>query len=64
MYIRPEYRAQGTGTEFVKEFEAWPEEENADRMRVEVTSQNEKRISFYEDQGLQDYARTMEKDIS
>jgi ribosomal protein S18 acetylase RimI-like enzyme len=63
MYVEPEYRSQGIGTEFVEEFEQWASEHDADRMRIEVTSQNEKGINFYEEQGLEDYARTMEKDL-
>lgn len=64
MYITPEHRGRGIGTEFVETFESWAEKHNADRIRVEVTSQNGRGLRFYEDQGLQDYARTLEKDIS
>lgn len=63
MYVEPEYRSQGIGTQFVGKFETWALEQNADRMRVEVTSQNKKGINFYKEQGLEDYARTMEKDL-
>ncbi|MFB6245382.1 MAG: N-acetyltransferase family protein [Candidatus Nanohaloarchaea archaeon] len=63
MYVEPDYRREGIRTEFVNEFQRWAEEKDADRMRVEVTSQNEKGISFYENQGLEDYARIMEKDL-
>lgn len=63
MYVELEYRSQGIGTKFMEEFEEWAEEQNADRIRVEVTSQNEKGISFYEKNGLEDYARIMEKEL-
>lgn len=64
MYVEPEYRSQGIGTEFMEEFEEWAENSNADRMRVEVTSQNREGIRFYEKNGLKDYARIMEKKIN
>jgi len=63
MYVEPKYRSQGIGTRFVDKFENWAEQREADRMRVEVTSQNKKGISFYEDNGLEDYARIMEKEL-
>lgn len=63
MYVEPGHRSQGIGTRFVDRFESWAEEHNADRMRVEVTSQNEDGIRFYERNGLQDYAQIMEKEL-
>ncbi len=63
MYVLPEYRSHGIGTEFVERFERWAEEHNVERLRVEVTSQNKKGIRFYENNGLEDYARTMEKEL-
>jgi len=63
MYVKPEYRSQGIGTNFIQHFESWASEQNADRMRVEVTSQNEGGIQFYERNGLEDYARIMEKNL-
>lgn len=63
MYVKSEYRSRGIGTEFMEEFEQWANESNADRLRVEVTSQNEDGIRFYENRGLEDYARIMEKDL-
>jgi GNAT superfamily N-acetyltransferase len=63
MFVRPKYRSQGIGSDFMSEFEIWADRKNADRLRVEVTSQNSGGRRFYKREGLEDYARIMEKEL-
>lgn len=63
MYILPEYRSQGIGTELMEQFTSWSEEKDANRLRVEATAQNEGTIRFYRENGFEDYALTLEIDL-
>ena len=63
MYILPEYRSQGIGTELMEQFNSWSKEKDADRLRVEATAQNEDAIRFYRDNGFEDYALTLEREL-
>mgnify|MGYP006281764159 CR=1 FL=1 len=63
MYILPEYRSNGIGTELVENFTTWAEKEDADRLRVEATAQNEDAIRFYRENGFKDYALTLEREL-
>lgn len=63
MYLMPDYRGQGLGTELAERFEDDAVEHGADRIRVEVTAQNERGREFYRALGLEDYAVTMEKKV-
>ncbi len=63
MYILPEYRSQGIGTELMEQFNSWSEEKGADRLRVEATAQNEEAIRFYRENGFDDYALILEREI-
>lgn len=63
MYILPEYRSNGIGSEFVQKFFTWAEDRDVDRLRVEATSQNTDGISFYRENGFEDYSLTLEKNL-
>jgi ribosomal protein S18 acetylase RimI-like enzyme len=63
MYIMPEYRSQGIGTELMEQFTSWSEEKDADRLRVEATAQNKDAIRFYRENGFEDYALTLEREL-
>lgn len=62
MYLRPEYRGQGIGTQLVDEFKDWAEQKDADRLRVQASAQNQDAIDFYQKNGFQDYSLTLETD--
>lgn len=63
MYVRPDHRGKGIGTAFMEEFHEWAQDQRVDRTRVEVTAQNEAAIRFYQDNGFEDYAVTLERDV-
>lgn len=63
MYLLPDYRGKGIGTDLAERFEQEAKELGADRLRVEVTSENQRGHEFYRSLGLEDYAITMEKEV-
>jgi len=63
MYLHPDYRGRGIGTELAEKFQQDAEEKGADRLRVEVTADNQNGREFYKALGLTDYAVTMEKEL-
>lgn len=63
MFLLPDYRGEGLGTELAERFEQDVEKQGADRIRVEVTAQNTRGHEFYRSMGLEDYAVTMEKEV-
>lgn len=64
MYLIPEYRGEGIGTELAEQFESdVTEEHDVDRIRVEVTAENEAGRDFYRSLDLEDYSVKMEKEV-
>jgi GNAT superfamily N-acetyltransferase len=63
MYLKPEHRGKGIGTEFVENFKDWAEKQDVDRLRVEASAENEGAIKFYRRNGFKDYAVTLEEDF-
>jgi GNAT superfamily N-acetyltransferase len=63
MYLEPEYRGQGIGTQFVEKLRDWAVENNADRLRAEASAGNKAGIDFYRQQGLKDYSVTLEENL-
>ena len=56
MYLKPDHRSEGMGSRLMERFEEWAGEKGAERIRAEVTAQNDK--------GIEGYAEVLEKDIS
>ena len=52
LYVRPEYRSHGLGSEFFKFLKDGPGK-NARRLRLEVTHSNKRAISLYERMGFE-----------
>lgn len=63
MYLEPEYRGKGIGTQFVEKLRDWAVENNADRLRAEASAGNKAGIKFYRNKGLEDYSLTLEEDL-
>jgi len=63
MYLQPEHRGQGFGTQLMQNFKHWAEEKDADRLRVEASAQNKRAIKFYMENGFKDYKFTLEEDL-
>lgn len=63
MYLQPEYRGEGIGTELMEEFKDWAQKQDADRLRVEASAQNTGAIEFYQENGFEDYSVTLEEDF-
>jgi GNAT superfamily N-acetyltransferase len=63
MYVRPDHRGEGIGTTFMEAFHEWAQDQRVERTRVEVTAQNEAAIRFYQDNGFEDYAVILERDV-
>lgn len=63
MYLKPEYRGQGLGTQLVEKLRKWAIENNADRLRAEASAGNKAGIRFYRNKGLKDYSVTLEEDL-
>jgi len=63
MFIEPEYRSQGIGTEFMNKFEAWCKEKGVDRIRHVVSAGNTQAAKLYKKLGFEEYDIVLEKDI-
>jgi len=63
MFIEPEYRNNGIGTEFMKGFESWCLEKGVKRLRHVVSAENTQAIKLYKKLGFKEYDVTLEKDI-
>lgn len=63
MYLKPEHRSKGIGTEFVNKFKTLAEKQDAERIRVEASAENTDAIRFYREKGFKDYSLTLEKDV-
>lgn len=60
LYVRPEYRSQHVGANFVAKFREWAKERQADRIAVTAFAANDAAIGFYERQGFASYTMTLE----
>lgn len=60
LYVRPAYRGQHVGGDFVAAFRQWAQEHQADRIAVTAFASNEAAIGFYERQGFVPYTLTLE----
>jgi len=63
MFIEPEYRNKGIGTEFMKRFETWCKEKGVNRLRHVVSAKNIRAKRLYEKLGFKEYDIVLEKDI-
>ncbi len=60
MFVLKNYRNKKIGGRLVKEFIAWAKENGADNLRVTAFASNKEAIKFYQQNGFQDYNRTLE----
>ena len=63
MFIEPEYRSQGVGTEFMQRFESWCREKGVKRLRHVVSANNTQAAKLYKKLGFEEYDVVLEKDI-
>ena len=63
MFVLLQYRNAGIGSALVKSFKLWSKEQGVKRIRVEVTAQNSKALSFYSENGFEHYNVVMEQEI-
>jgi RimJ/RimL family protein N-acetyltransferase len=63
MFLKPEYRGEGIGSELMNEFKDWAEEKDVERLRVEASADNKGAIRFYRENGFKDYSLTLEEDF-
>ncbi len=63
MYIEPEYRGKGLGSEMFEEFLDWSKEKDAERARVEASAGNTGAINFYREHDFENYSITLERKL-
>ena len=63
MYLKPEHRSEGLGTQLVENFKDWATKQDVDRLRVEASAENKGAIKFYRRNGFENYALTLEEDF-
>lgn len=60
MFILPQYRKKGIGIDLCKKFFKWAREKGIERVKVIVSEQNNKAISYYKKCGFLGYDLTLE----
>ena len=60
MYVRPEARDGGVGSQLVEAFKTWAREKSADRIAVTAYASNESAIRFYRRNGFEPFHLVLE----
>lgn len=60
IFVLEEYQKQHIGTMIIEKFFEWCKEKQADKIKVDVLSQNVSAIEFYKKRGFENYCTTME----
>ena len=62
MFVLEKYRSSGIGAALCLAFQDWCRAKRVERLRVVISAQNAKAISFYKRVGYKDYDVALEKD--
>jgi ribosomal protein S18 acetylase RimI-like enzyme len=63
IYLDPEIRGKGIGTELIQRFKKWAEEKNVTRLVITASSLNEKAIALYKKMGFEDHLIKLRMDL-
>lgn len=63
MYIKPEYRQGGIGSQLLQQFDDWCKKQNVQRIRYIASAANAKAIKFYKANGAEEISVTLEKEL-
>ncbi|MBT3397608.1 GNAT family N-acetyltransferase [archaeon] len=62
-FILEDYRSKGLGRMFYESAVSWAKENDAKRLRVEVSPGNDKGVNFYKKMGFEEFTLTLEREL-